>query len=124
MSLARLVVTAVRIEGRTKAEVSRDYGVSARWVYELCRRFDAAGEAGLEPLSRRPRASPQRTPGAVEDEIVALRKELQDQGLDAGPHDRLPPDLPPRTRTIGGHDLADPFAPRVRHPPAAETTEE
>jgi transposase len=60
MSLARLVVTAVRIEGRTKAEVSRDYGVSPRWVYELCRRIDAEGEAGLEPRSRRPRASPQR----------------------------------------------------------------
>jgi hypothetical protein len=37
MSLARLVVTAVRIEGRTKTEVSRDYGVSPRWVYELDR---------------------------------------------------------------------------------------
>jgi len=45
MSLARLVVTAVRIEGRSKAEVSRDYGVSPRWVYELVRRFDAEGEA-------------------------------------------------------------------------------
>jgi hypothetical protein len=54
MSSARLVVTAVRIEGRTKAEVSRDYGVSPRWVYELCRRFDAEGEAGLVPRSRRP----------------------------------------------------------------------
>ena len=60
MSLARLVVTAVRIEGRTKAEVSWDYGVSARWVYELCRRFDAEGEAGLDPRSRRPGASPRR----------------------------------------------------------------
>ena len=29
MSLARLVVTAVRIEGRTKAEVSRDYGATS-----------------------------------------------------------------------------------------------
>jgi len=28
MSLARLVVTAVRIAGQTKAEVARDYGVS------------------------------------------------------------------------------------------------
>jgi hypothetical protein len=43
MSLARLVVTAVRLEGRTKAEVSRDYGVSPRWDYELCSRFDAEG---------------------------------------------------------------------------------
>jgi len=45
MSLARLVVTAVRIEGPDKADVSRDYWVSPRWVYELCRRFDAEGEA-------------------------------------------------------------------------------
>jgi transposase InsO family protein len=86
MSLARLVVTAVRIEGRTKAEVSRDYGVSPRWVYELCRRFDAEGEAGLEPRSRRPRGSPQQTPVQVEDEIVELRKALTDEGLDAGAH--------------------------------------
>jgi transposase InsO family protein len=86
MSLARLVVTAVRIEGRTKAEVSRDYGVSPRWVYELCRRFDAEGETGLEPRSRRPRSSPQRIAEALEDEIVELRKALTDEGLDAGAH--------------------------------------
>jgi transposase InsO family protein len=86
MSLARLVVTAVRIEGRTKAEVSRDYGVSPRWVYELCRRFDSEGEAGLEPRSRRPRRSPQRVAEALEDEIVELRKALTDEGLDAGAH--------------------------------------
>ncbi len=86
MSLARLVVTAVRIEGRTKAGVARDYGVSRRWVYELVRRFDAEGEAGLEPRSRRPRASPHRTPAGLEDEIIELRKELTDQGLDAGAH--------------------------------------
>ncbi len=84
MSLARLVVTAVRIEGRTKAEVARDYGVSRRWVYELVRRFDTEGEAGLEPRSRRPRASPHRTPEALEDEIIELRKVLLDQGFDAG----------------------------------------
>jgi transposase len=28
MSLARLVITAVKIEGRSKSEVARDYGVS------------------------------------------------------------------------------------------------
>jgi hypothetical protein len=31
MSLARLVVTAVRVEGRSKSRVARDYGVSRRW---------------------------------------------------------------------------------------------
>ena len=84
MSLARLVVTAVRVEGRSKSEVARDLGVSRRWVHELVRRFDAEGEAGLVPRSRRPRSSPRATPREVEDEIVALRKELADQGLDAG----------------------------------------
>ena len=86
MSLARLVVTAVRIEGRTKAEVARDYGVSPRWVYEVVRRFDQEGEAGLEPRSRRPRRNPHQVPAELEDEIVELRKELLDLGVDAGAH--------------------------------------
>jgi transposase InsO family protein len=86
MSLARLVVMSVKVEGRPKAAVARDYRVSRRWVQELVRRFETEGEAGLEPRSRRPRASPSRTPAAIEDEIVVLRKALADQGLDAGAH--------------------------------------
>ena len=86
MSLARLVVTAVRFEGRSKSEVARDYRVSRRWVHELIKRFDAEGEAGLEPRSRRPGRSPQRIPDVVEDRIVELRKHLSEQGLDAGAH--------------------------------------
>jgi transposase InsO family protein len=86
MSLARLVVTAVRVEGRSKSEVARDYGVSRRWVHELVKRFDAEGEAGLAPRSRRPHRSPRRTPRAVADEVVELRKHLAEQGLDAGAH--------------------------------------
>ncbi len=84
--LARLVVTAVLVEGRPKAEVARDYGVSRRWVHELVRRFLADGEAGLVPRSRRPQSSPQRIPEALEQEIVELRKALADEGLDAGAH--------------------------------------
>jgi transposase InsO family protein len=86
MSMARLVVTAVNVEGRTKSEVARDYGVSRRWVHELVRRYDTEGEAGLEPRSRRPNRSRHQTPPAVEEEIVELRKGLAEQGLDAGPH--------------------------------------
>ncbi len=127
MSLALVVVTAVIVEGQTKAEVARDYGVSRQWVYELCRRFQAEGEAGLEPRSRRPRASPHRVSEALEQEIVELRKELTDQGLDAG------------AQTIAVHLLRrhgpDPVASvatiwRVLcrrgfvSPPTAETTEE
>lgn len=86
MSLARLVVTAVLVEGRPKAAVARDYGVSRRWVHELVRRFLAEGEAGLEPRSRRPRSSSHRVADALEQEIVELRKALAEEGLDAGAH--------------------------------------
>src|SRR5438105_791061 len=86
MSLAKLVVTAVKVEGRTKAEVSRTYGVSSRWIYELCRRYDGEGEAGLQPRSRRPNRVRNKTGTALEDEIAELRKELTDLGVDDGAH--------------------------------------
>ena len=86
MSLGRLVVAAVQVEGRTKSEVARSYGISRRWVHELIRRYEAEGEAGLEPRSRRPLGNSRRTPLEVEEEIVRLRKELTDEGLDGGAH--------------------------------------
>ena len=86
MSKARLVITAVVIEGRSQGEVARAYGVSQGWVSRLVARYRAEGEAAFEPRSRRPKTSP----GAVSDDtvalIIALRKELAGQGLDAGPH--------------------------------------
>ncbi len=97
MSLARLVVTGVRLEGRTVAEVARDYDVSRQWVYTLLARFDAEGDAGLVPRSRRPHGNARAVTQEVEDRIVELRKQLDDNGLDAGAntiawhleHDRL-----------------------------------
>ena len=73
MSMARVVITAVVLEGRSKSEVARDYGVSRRWVQILVARYLAEGEAAFGPRSRRPHTSPLRTRQAVEDAIVALR---------------------------------------------------
>ncbi len=73
MSLARLVLAAVVVEGRSKSEVAREYGVSRRWVQKLTARYPAEGEAGLEPRSRRPRCSAQQVPAELEEEIVGLR---------------------------------------------------
>jgi transposase InsO family protein len=84
MSMARVVITAVVLEGRPKSAVARDYGVSRRWVQILVARYLAEGETAFEPRSRRPHASPRRTSQAVEDAIVALRKELTGAGHDAG----------------------------------------
>jgi hypothetical protein len=33
--LARLVITVVRVEGRSKNAVTCEYGISRRWVHEL-----------------------------------------------------------------------------------------
>jgi transposase InsO family protein len=84
MSMARVVIMAVVLEGRPKSAVARDYGVSRRWVQTLVARYLAEGETAFEPRSRRPHTSPQRTSQVTEDAIVALRKDLAEAGLDAG----------------------------------------
>jgi transposase InsO family protein len=84
MSMARVVITAVVLEGRSRSAVARDYGVSRRWVQILVARYLAEGEAAFAPRSRRPHSSPRRTSQVTEDAIVALRKDLAGAGLDAG----------------------------------------
>lgn len=84
MSMARVVITAVVVEGRSKSEVARTYGVSRRWVQTLVARYGIEGEAAFEPHSRRPHHHPARFGQDIEDAVVALRKQLTDQGLDAG----------------------------------------
>jgi transposase InsO family protein len=84
MSMARLVITAVKIEGRSKSEVARDYGISRYWVHQLVNRFVAEGERAFEPRSRRPHSNPRSVSLDVEDQIVRLRKTLSKRGLDAG----------------------------------------
>ncbi len=49
MSKARLVITAIEVEGRTPAEVIAAYGVSRSWLYELLARYRAEGDAAFEP---------------------------------------------------------------------------
>ena len=60
-------------------------GISRGHPHRLLARYREGGLEAVEPRSRRPRASPQRTSVAVRDRIVALRTELVAGGLDAGP---------------------------------------
>jgi transposase InsO family protein len=85
MPEARLVITAVVVEGRSQREVARAYGVSQGWVSRLVARYRAEGQAAFEPRSRRPKISPQAIPDRAAELIIALRKDLAGQGLDAGP---------------------------------------
>ncbi len=84
MSKAQLVITAVVIEGRSKSEVARDYGLSRYWVQQLVKRYEAEGAPAYQHRSRRPHHNPHAIDAAVEDAIIRLRKTLTKQGYDAG----------------------------------------
>jgi transposase InsO family protein len=85
VSKARLVITAVVIEGRSQSEVARAYGVSQSWISRLVARYRVEGDSAFVPRSRRPHTSPTRLPGPTVDLIVELREKLSSKGLDAGP---------------------------------------
>ena len=72
------------MEGRSKSEVARDYGVSRVWVQKLVRRYQREGPAAFEPRSRRPHSNPRAVSLEVEDQIIRLRKTLTKKGVDAG----------------------------------------
>jgi transposase InsO family protein len=84
VSKARLIITAVVLEGRSQAAVARDYNVSQGWVSKLVARYRIDGDTAFEPRSRRPNSSPNETPPATVELILGLRSELARQGLDAG----------------------------------------
>jgi transposase InsO family protein len=86
VSKARLVITAVVVEGRSQSEVAREYGVSQGWISRLVARYRLEGEDAFQPRSRRPRTSPTRLPQPTIDLIVILRNDLLSKGLDHGPH--------------------------------------
>lgn len=79
--------------GVSVAELCRRFGISRQTGHVLLRRYKAEGEAGLEPMSRRPLNSPGQCGGRMERRVLALRDEhpawggrkiarrLQDLGL-------------------------------------------
>ena len=85
VSKARLVITAVVVEGRTQSEVAREYGVSQGWISRLVARYRLEGPAVFAPQSRRPHTSPTCLPQPTIDLIIELHEKLTSNGLDAGP---------------------------------------
>ena len=85
MSKARLIITAVILEGRSQADVARYNNVSKSWVSKLITRYNNEGSQAFEPRSRKPHTTPTKTPPDVIELILELRKHLTTAGLDAGP---------------------------------------
>jgi transposase len=74
MDLARYVVDAVVLEGRSYREIARTHGASKSWVAKMLARYRSGGYEALERRSRAPHTIPHRTPPELEDEIVAFAK--------------------------------------------------
>jgi transposase InsO family protein len=79
-----LIETHLRT-GRPIAELAAAHRVSRSWLYKLRKRYRLEGVAGLEARSRRPKTSPSRIADLYADEIVRVRKEIDEAGYDAGP---------------------------------------
>jgi len=84
MDMGRFLIETHLRTGRSIKELAKSHEVSASWLFKLLRRYRLEGPEGLEPRSRRPDQSPTRIADRFEDEIVALHKQLADQGFDAG----------------------------------------
>jgi transposase-like protein len=121
-----LIITAVVVEGRSKSEVARDYGVSRYWVQQLVSRYQREGPSAFQPRSRRPHHSPHAVDADTEEMIIRLRKELSKQGLDAGA-ETIAAHLARQTPIGGGQgagrldDLADLVPARFPQPATTET---
>ena len=84
MSKYELLIKAVTTQGLSYGQVARLHGVSKTLVHKLHHRWLVEGETAFEPLSRRPRSSPNRTPPDVAARILQLRDQLTADGHDAG----------------------------------------
>ena len=84
MDLAKYATTAVLVEGRSLRSAAASTGRSKSWVARHVQLYREGGEAALEPKRRAPVTAKNRTSAIVEDAIVAMRKQLTDDGWDAG----------------------------------------
>ena len=84
MDLAQYAVNAVVKEGRGVREVARTIDRSPAWVSGRVKAWLRGGDEALAPRSRAPHRQANKMSPGVEDEIVRLRKELLELGLDAG----------------------------------------
>jgi transposase InsO family protein len=85
MSHARVAVLKVVSKQATVGEAAAEVGLSRRHLQRLLVRYREGGLEALEPRSRRPKTTPNQTPGPIRERVIELRVQLRGEGLDAGP---------------------------------------
>ena len=83
MSRARVAVLQIVSNQLSVTQAAAEYGYSRRQLHRLLARYRDGGLEALEHHSRRPRSSPQATPGQVRDRIIQLRGQLTADGSSA-----------------------------------------
>ncbi len=84
MDLAKYCVDAVLVEGRSVRAVAAATGRSKSWVQRHVALYRDGGAEALVPHKRGPKVPANLTSAVLEDKIVAWRKRLAEDGLDAG----------------------------------------
>ncbi len=82
MDLAKYSVDAVLVEGRSVRAVAAATGRSKSWVQRHVALYQKGGAEALVPLKRGPKVPANLTSAVLEDQIVAWRKRLADDGID------------------------------------------
>lgn len=105
MELTRYLVDAVVLERRSCREVARAHGVSKSWVAKLVARHRVGGYEAVAPRSKAAQRIANRSSPELEDRVVTIRKQLADDGFDAGAqtihyHLSLTDPAPPSVSTI------------------------
>lgn len=70
----RLLVSRVIDDGRPVSHVAKELGVSRQCAHRWVNRYRADGEVGLRDRSSRPHRFPRRTPTAVEQSVLEMRR--------------------------------------------------
>lgn len=78
------MILSVLHDGLTPTQAALRFGVSRRQIHRLLARYKSGGLEALEPRSRRPKSNPRALTKELRGEIIALRRHLLAQGLDAG----------------------------------------
>lgn len=84
VKLVAAVVAVAHGESLNVSAFCRQTGTTRKTFYKWVNRVREHGVDGLEDRSTRPKRSPNQIGVRVENEIVRLRKDLDDQGLDHG----------------------------------------
>ena len=83
-SKSQVIVLTLIHERLSPSQVATRFGVSRQWVHRLLVRYKAGGLEALEPRSRRPKTNSRALSPELRAQIIALRRGLLAQGLDAG----------------------------------------